>query len=176
MSGLYITNAGGIFVAGYGIGGGTIDEFYRRVHLMIYQLASYMNAKDHGATIQNAAKQVLGGEPQPNEVQMTPIDGNDPIIGYFATDIRLNNAQDQVLAVGINPAETYDPQQDPNRYYLMDVQDLSIVLTVLQLIDRADNLTADQPIFNAALAALKAISDQLEDRAERQGWAPPPVR
>ena len=170
MSGGYSANAGGIYVSGdTPPAGGTPQEVDRHIQLMIYQLASYMNAKDYGATIQNAAKQALGGEPQPGEIQATPIEGNDPT-SYFATDICVNNGTDRALTVGISPAVTYFPQADPNLYYVLDLQDLSLIVTVLQLNDRVSNQAASQAILKAASSALKAVSDQLEDRAERQGW------
>jgi len=169
VSGLYEANAGGIFVS-YTVGGeATPDEISRRIHLMIYQLASYMNAKNQSANILNAAKQALGGEPQPGEISVTSADSG-PITGYFATDLSLSsNGEYHVYAAGIDPAQTYDTQSGPNLYYVMDLQDLSLVLSILQL-STADNQAADQRIFQAALAALKAISDQLEERVERQGW------
>ena len=170
MSGGYGANAGGIYVSGYSSpAGGTPEEVDRHIHLMIYQLASYMNAKDHGTNIQNAAKQALGGEPHPNEIQATPIDGNDPT-NYFATDIRVNNGTDRALTVGISPAVTYFPEADPNLYYVLDLQDLSLIVTILQLTNAVNNQAASQAIVKVASAALQAVSDRLEDRAEKQGW------
>ena len=167
MSDGYSANAGGIFVSGSTAG--TPDEVDRRIHLMIYQLASYLNRNELGASIQQAAEQVLGGAPQSGEIQATPITAPSPA-GYFATDIRLNNGIDVALAVGISPEVTYFPQNDPNLYYVLDLQDLSLINTVLQLLDRVSNQQASKAVFKAALSALKTVSDQLEDRAEHQGW------
>ncbi len=167
MSGGFAFNAGGIFASGTVLPA-TPAESDRCIHLMIYQLASYMNSKDYGASIQKAARQALGGNPNPGEIQATPVESSDP--NYFATDIRLTNSDDRTYAVGISPTMTYFPDKDPNLFYVLDMQDLSIALTVLQLSNAALNRAANQPVFTAALAALKALSSQLEDRAERQGW------
>ena len=177
MSGLYDANAGGIFVSYTAGRQATDDEIFRQIQLMIYQLASYMNAKDYGTAIQNAAKQALGGEPQPGEISETVINSG-PITGYFATDVSggNTNADYHAYAAGINPnpTEIYDPQNNPNDYYRMDVQDLSIVLNVLQLssiVSLTGPLATQQAIFKAALSALQAISAQLQSRAQQQGWA-----
>jgi hypothetical protein len=167
MSGGFAVNAGGIFASGT-VFPATPAESDRPIHLMIYQLASYMNAKELGANIQNAAQKALGGAPKAGEIQATPVESSDP--NYFATDIRPANSDDRTYAVGISPNVTYFPDKDPDLYYVMEMQDLSIVLTVLQLSDAVQNRTTRQPVVNAALAALKALSSQLEDRAERQGW------
>ena len=169
MSGGYIVYAGGIFASGTVLPA-TPDESDRHIHLMIYQLASYMNAKEYGATIQNAARQALGGDPNPGEIQATFVDSGD--LPYFATDIRLNNLNDRTYAVGISPTKTDSGHSVPNPYVL-DMQDLSIVLTVLQLTDAIFNRTANQPVFDAAFAALKVLSGHLLDRAENQGWKYP---
>ncbi|GAC1425952.1 MAG: hypothetical protein PVS3B3_37020 [Ktedonobacteraceae bacterium] len=166
MSGAYSVNAGGIFASGT-ISPATPDESDRHIHLMIYQLASYMNVKELGVPIQNAAKQVLGGDPNPGEIQATFVDSGD--LPYFATDIRLTNLNDHTYAVGISPTKTDSGHSVPNPYVL-DMQDLSIVLTVLQLSDVIFNHTANQPVFDAAFAALKVLSGHLNDRAENQGW------
>lgn len=163
MSGGYGANAGGIFVAGNAAG--IPEEVDRHINLMIYQLASYMNAKDQGATIQNAARGALGGEPHPGEIQATPITEGDPA-GYFATDIRVNNGTDHALTVGVSSAVTYFPESDPDLYYILDLQDLSLILTILQL---ADDLS-DQTVLKAASASLQAISGQPQNRAVKQGW------
>jgi hypothetical protein len=168
MSGGYSANAGGIFVSGSTAG--TPNDVDRRIHLMIYQLASYVNTKEVGASIQQAAERVLGGAPHPGEIQATPLTAPSPA-GYFATDIRLNNGIDVALAVGISPDVTYYPQNDPNLYYVLDLQDLSLITTVLQLLDRVSNQQASEAVFKATLSGLKRVSDQLEDRAEHQGWA-----
>jgi hypothetical protein len=145
MSGGYVANAGGIFVSGNAAG--IPEEVDRHINLMIYQLASYMNAKDQGAAIQNAAKQALGGEPHPGEIQATPLTESDPA-GYFATDIRVNNGADHAVTVGVSPAVTYFPESDPDLYYILDLQDLSLILTILQL---AGDLS-DQTVLKAASA------------------------
>ncbi|HZR41352.1 MAG TPA: hypothetical protein VFB12_14620 [Ktedonobacteraceae bacterium] len=167
MSGGFATNAGGIYASG-AVSPATPDVSDRQINLMIYQVVSYMNDKAHGANIQNAARQALGGDPNSSEIQVTHVDSSDPI--YSATDIRLNNSINRIYAVGINPNETYFPEKDPNLYYLMEMQDLSIVLTVLQLTDAIFNQTAKQSISDAASVALKTLSSRLEDRAEKHGW------
>ncbi len=178
MSGGYIVNAGGIFASGTTLPG-TPDESDRHIHLMIYQLASYMNVKEHSANIQFAARQALGGDPKPGEIQATHVDTADPL--YFATDIHLNNPDDHTYAVGISSPNEVDPLggkggAEPNLYYVLDMQDLSIVLTVLQLTDATFNRTATQPVFDAAFAAFKMLSFQLQYRVENQGWKSPQAR
>src|ERR1700680_4692911 len=169
MSGGYSANAGGILVSGDTVPAvPTNDEVDRHIYLLIYQLATYLNDKARSTSIQNAALQVLGGAPQPCEIQATPVPAPSPA-GYFATDIRVNNGNDRALTVGISPDTTYFPQNDPNLYYVLDLQDLSLIVTVLQLYNQVNNKAASESILDAAFSALKAASDQLEDRAERQG-------
>jgi hypothetical protein len=57
----------------------------------------------------------------------------------------------------------------PLEWMSEDMASLALVLSILQL-STVDDQATDQPIFQAALAALKAISDQLEERVEQQGW------
>lgn len=175
MSGAFVLNTDGIFVAGT-VSPDTPDENDHRIYLMIYQLASYINVKEHSANIQFEARQVLGGEPKAGEIQTQHLDLNDPF--YFATDIRLNNSNDRVYAVGISSPNEVDPLAGkggarPNLYYVLDMQDLSIVLTVLQLTESVFNRAAAQPVLDAAFAALKMLSSQLKYRVENQGWKNP---
>jgi hypothetical protein len=174
MSGGFIVNTDGIFASGTVVPGN--PESDRQISLMIYQLASYINVKEHRANIQFAARQVLGGDPNPGEIQTKHVDSSDSL--YFATDITLGTSSDRVYAVGISSPNEVDPfsgkgEPDFNCYYVLDMQDLSIVLTVLQLTNLVFHRAAVQPIFDAAFAALKMLSLQLNYRVENQGWQKP---
>src|SRR6266516_535537 len=163
----YFTNVGGVVVSGWtGPDGGTNDDVDRHIHLIIYQLATYLNDHEQGASIQNAVLQVLGNAPQPGEIQFETSVAPPGPDNYFATSFSVNNGKDHALTVGIssNPSLQYHPYGHSNLYYITDLQDLSLIVAVLKLNEQVNNTAASTPIFQAAFSALKAVSKQLADR------------